>query len=125
MEEILDDLHDAVWTSIHINAEGCFVLEFTGPYRMRRWLTIAAQSEPDLWMTEGAGLPTVGTVWRLRVAEVRSVPTDEVPEWREVLIEKTPADAWILWFVANVGNDFAVVTREVSDYSLVDCVGWD
>jgi len=41
------------------------------------------------------------------------------------LIEKTPAAAWVIWFVANVGPDFAVVTVKKPDCSLVDCVGWD
>lgn len=125
MEEILDDLHDAVLTSIHINAEENCVLEFSGPYRMRRWLTLAADAEPAVWLTEGHGLSTVGTVRSLPVSEVMGVPTDELPDWRETLIEKTPADSWVIWFVANVGPDFAVVTSKKPDLSLVDRVGWD
>lgn len=125
MEEILDGLHDAVWTSLHIDAEENYVFEFSGPYRMRRWLTIPAKAAPELWMTEGGGLPTVGSVWRLRVSEVLSVPTDAAPEWRDHLVERTRADAWVMWFVANVGHDFAVVTSKPADFRLVDCVGRD
>lgn len=76
-------------------------------------------------MTEDSGLSSVGAVWRLPVSEVMAVPTDEIPEWREILLEKTAAEAWVIWFVANVGQDLAIVTRTQADYSLVDCVGSD